>query len=584
MATSTQPAAGAAAAIGRLDGDGSTADILLETLAACGVDYIFANFGTDYPAIIESIARHGSPGLPPIPRVVLAQHEMAAISAATGYAQVTGRPQAVMVHVDVGTANLGAGVHNACRTRVPVLIFAGLAPLTAHGELTGGRDNVVHYVQDVYDQPGIVRQYVKFDYELRTPHQAAEIVARALQLAAAAPAGPVYLTGSREVMEQRAPRPAAAPATALPELGAATPQAVEALLQSLRAAERPLLVTSYAGQQPGAVEALVRFAERFGVGVVETRVRCVNFPTDHPLHLGFAAAPLLAGADLVLVVDSDVPWVPSRAHPAPDTTIVRIDADPLISRIPYHAFPATRLLQGSAALILDQLSAAEHVAGEAERIAARGAWCAERHRQQRQAWSGRAESGDRLTAARLSRIVAEAAGDDALFVNEAVTNAGHVLEQMPRRRAGQLIENGGSGLGWGLGAAFGARLARGGERGPVVALLGDGAYFFGVPAAVHWAQRAYDAPFLTVLYNNAGWQAVENALLTVHPSGDAARSGETQSRFPEPPELSRVVAMVDGYGCRVDTPAQAEAAVAAGLEAVRRGVPAVIDARLAADS
>src|SRR5690606_1380387 len=113
------------------------------TMAASGVDYIFANFGTDYPGLIESLARHSRPGLPPVPKVVIAQHEMVGVSAAMGYTQVTGRPQVVMVHVDVGTQNLGAGVHNASRSRVPVLLFAGLAPLTAFGEMKGGKDNPV---------------------------------------------------------------------------------------------------------------------------------------------------------------------------------------------------------------------------------------------------------------------------------------------------------------------------------------------------------------------------------------------------------------------------------------------------------
>ncbi|HVI86238.1 MAG TPA: thiamine pyrophosphate-binding protein, partial [bacterium] len=143
----------------------TAAEALIEALRLNGIDLVFANLGTDHPPLIEAFAKFRALGRP-APRVLLCPHEVVALSAAHGFAQATGRPQALIVHVDAGTANLGGAVHNAARTRVPVLIVAGRTPFTDRGELRGSRDAFVQFLQDVYDQAGIVRPYVKWEYEL----------------------------------------------------------------------------------------------------------------------------------------------------------------------------------------------------------------------------------------------------------------------------------------------------------------------------------------------------------------------------------------------------------------------------------
>ena len=89
------------------------------------------------------------------------------------------------------------------RGRVPVFIFAGAAPFTITGELPGGRNEFIHWIQDVRDQRGIMRDYVKYDNEIRTGRNVKQLVHRALQIARSEPAGPVYLVGPREVMEEQ---------------------------------------------------------------------------------------------------------------------------------------------------------------------------------------------------------------------------------------------------------------------------------------------------------------------------------------------------------------------------------------------
>src|SRR6185295_14392706 len=281
---------------------------LLEALAQAGVSHIFANFGSDHPALIEAIAEARAHGRP-IPAVITCPNEMVALSCAHGHAQVSGRAQAVLVHVDCGTQALGGAVHNAARGRVPVFIFAGLSPFTQEGELRGSRNEFIHWLQDVPDQRGIVRQYVKYENELRTGRNVKQIVFRALQFAHSDPRGPVYVVGAREVLEERTDPavvdPAGWPPVAplpLPDDGAAE------IAAALAAAVRPLVVTSYLGRRPAAVAELLRLCRRLGVGVLESVPSFVNYPHDDALYQSShwnqpVQNPALAAADVVLVID-----------------------------------------------------------------------------------------------------------------------------------------------------------------------------------------------------------------------------------------------------------------------------------------
>src|ERR1700722_6578753 len=240
----------------------------LKALVEAGVSYIFANFGTDHPPILESLAQAHANGQP-VPQVITCPHEMVALSAAHGYAQATGRAQAVLVHVDVGTQSLGGAVHNASKGRVPVLLFAGISPITQEGELRGSRNEWVHWVQDVLDQRGIVRGYVKYENEIRTGRNINQIVHRALQIAQSDPQGPVYLTAAREVLGEDVP----SAAVHEPKLwrpvapGAMEPSAAALIAEDLMASRRPLVISSYLGRNPAAVGELVTLCHSLGIGV-----------------------------------------------------------------------------------------------------------------------------------------------------------------------------------------------------------------------------------------------------------------------------------------------------------------------------
>src|SRR5215468_4243954 len=176
----------------------SVAEAYLALLAERGVEYLFANPGTDFAPIVEAYAKSAHTGTP-MPKPIIGTHENRACSMAHGYAVASGKVPAVMVHVSVGTANALCGILNACRANTPILFSAGRSPLTEEG-LAGARDTYIHWAQEMFDQAGMLREMVKWDYELRNAAQLETVVDRALTLATSPPEGPVYLSLPREVL------------------------------------------------------------------------------------------------------------------------------------------------------------------------------------------------------------------------------------------------------------------------------------------------------------------------------------------------------------------------------------------------
>ena len=115
----------------------STAHYFLEGLTDIGVDYIFANLGTDHVSLIEELARWDSDGRQH-PQVILCPHEVVAVHMAAGYALATGRGQAVFVHVDAGTAN--ACMANCWDRAIPTSTSSRIAliPPASCGRMSNG--------------------------------------------------------------------------------------------------------------------------------------------------------------------------------------------------------------------------------------------------------------------------------------------------------------------------------------------------------------------------------------------------------------------------------------------------------------
>lgn len=555
------------------------AERLLKLAAGYGADYIFANLGSDHPAFIEGFARMRERG-ERMPQVIVCPHEMTALSAAHGYAMVTRRPQLVLVHVDVGTQNLGGSVHNAARGRVPAIILAGLSPVTENAGRPGGRNEFIHDLQDAPRQGDIVAQYMKWTYELRAPEAVEDVLRRAVQIATMEPQGPVYLSGAREVWEAPASQSSEVSAEEMrewpaPAIGGLPPHAVDSIKDALSGAHRPLAITSYLGRSPEAVRSLVRLSEAVGIAVTEVSPSYMNFPGTHPHHLGYHRNTLVEDADFLLLLDVDVPWLKSKVRPAAGARIAHIDVDPVKAGMGFWHYPCHWSFQADAAQALDQVL--EAIGSEPPGRQARLEWIAA-SQASLATESKPAESGA-ITPVELSRALSALVNDRTVVVFESPTATEIIPSVLKLSEPGSYLNSGGTGLGWGINAAIGAKLAR--PSSEVLALVGDGCYQFGVPSSAYWVASTYRVPFLTVIFNNGGWNAPKFSTLGVHPKGAAEARDTFWATMTAGMHLEKIAAAsgdVAAYNVR-ERDDLAETLSEAMTE-VRAGRPAVVDVAL----
>ncbi|MGC9197143.1 MAG: thiamine pyrophosphate-requiring protein [Syntrophobacteraceae bacterium] len=548
----------------------TTAQAYLKLLGERGVEYLFANAGTDFAPLIDAFACYAAMGQTTV-KPVAVPHENVAVAMAHGYYLATGKPQAVMVHVNVGTANALNGIINAARDHIPILFTAGRTPLTEHG-LTGSRDLYIHWAQESFDQASMIREYVKWDYELRNFTQLEAVVDRALEIARSEPKGPVYLTLPREVLAEAHDK---FTLSALPVRGAGgllhpDPRDIEAGAEMLAASKSPLIITSSIASSAGAVEALAEFAERFAIPTVAFNQRTLCFPTKSPMHAGFTPAPLLGEADVIVVLESDVPWYPSAQRPSRECKVIQAGIDPLYSRYPIRSFPCDLALRADPGTAIRMLGEAlsRKMANMGEKIAQRFSRIEALHNEQRSAWRKereKARGSFPLDPVWVSHCIDAIKDEQTVLVNEYDL----VLSQVELERPGSYFgASAAGGLGWGLGASLGLKLAW--PEKTVITTVGDGSYMFGNPTPFHFVSRSMDLPTLTVIFNNRCWNAVRRANATIYPEGWAKKANSFPLTDLSPsPDFEKIVSASGGYGERVEKPNEVLPALQRGLHAVR---------------
>src|SRR5215472_15639060 len=520
----------------------TTAEAYLELLRDRGIEYFLGNAGTDFAPLVEAFARFEAEGRP-APRPLVIPHEFVAVSMGHGYYLGAGRPLAVMVHVTVGTGNASTAIISASRANVPMLMSAGRTPVTEEG-LPGSRDLHIHWAQESFDQAAMLREYVKWDYELRNSVQLESVVDRALEMMLADPMGPVYLTLPREVLASRtaaltvsSPSRRRAKSPRFPD-----PAHIDEAARLLARASAPLILTSAAGRDAATVAALVELAEAGGIGLVE----------------------------------ADVPWYPSVQKPPAGTPIIHLGVDPFFSRYPMRSYPCDLPIAATPSAALPLLAEAVRRHADPAAVTARAARVAAEHRRRQAAWEAAgAEQASKSTIgfAWAARAIQDVVDENTVVVNEYPLDRRHASFTRPGSYFGSPHS---SGLGFGLGAALGVKLAR--PEATVIATVGDGAYFFSQPVSCHFVEQAHRLPLLTVIFNNQRWEAVKGSVLGLYPQGRAKATG----RFPlsdltPSPHFEEIIKAVDGYGERVERPGDLGAALKRGLAAVHEGRPALLN-------
>jgi len=563
------------------------AEAIFQLLVACGVDHVFLNPGTDTAPLQEALVALSADG-ERVPTLVPCLYENVALAAAHGSFLVTRRPQLVVVHVDVGTQNLGGNVHNAMRGQAGVVILAGRAPYTVDGAVPGSRDRAIQWQQDVTDQIGIVRPYVKWAHELTRVDTLYQLLPRAVQLAASEPAGPVYMTAAREVLMERPDggsvdlsmarrtRPLVSPA--------GDAQALDQLAEWLAGAQAPLAITGNLGRHPEAVQPLVELADTLGMRVADARGP-LNVPFDHPLVVE-NVSEAVREADVVLLLDVDVPWIPRQVTPSAGGRIAQIDIDPLKETMALWGFPVDLPIQADTSKALPALLAAvERRASATARLEwtqRREKYAAERaaRQQARAASLGGLRTRRPIAAEWVGAALAERLPRESIVLDEMVTSSDAVRRFLGRTRPGSLLSAGAPGLGWALGGAVGVRLAAPDQT--VVALVGDGSFVFGSPVAALWAAQQAHAPFLAIILNNYGYNASKMPVLGLFPDGASQRADAFPGvRFATPPDYAALARSCHAFGERVEDPSELVAAIDRGLAAVAAGQAAVLDVALA---
>jgi acetolactate synthase-1/2/3 large subunit len=540
---------------------------LLARLKAVGVDYIFANSGTDFPPIIEGLAEATAKDVP-LPTALVMPHEGAAMAMAHGYYLATGRAQAVMAHTNVGLANCAIGAINAAVENIPVLLFSGRTPVTEKNRF-GARTVPIGWGQEMRDQAALVREASKWDYELRFPEQAGELVDRAYAIANSTPKGPVYMSLPREVLcEPYTPDDLASPPTMAPVKIAPDPDLIASAAELLANARRPVIFAQHGAGSAEAFAALAELTRQWAIPVCQYWAVQLALATDHEMNAGNDPATLIEEADVILVLDSLAPWSANEHRPRPDAMVIQLGPDPLRARMPVRNFRsdisiACELADGILALAgaMDQLTA-QNLRYAQKNIEDRRAELRRTGRETRPMPRG-THNETPLNAGLVAEFVSKAiAGKDAVLLSER----GCPMPPMTltHHRAWYQEPHSG-GLGWSFPAALGMQLAEPDRL--VVATMGDGSYMFANPVACHQIAEALELPILLIILNNSEWAAVRHSVLDIYPDGYAAKANAMPLTGLSPvPDFTKVAEASRAWARRVTDAAGLEAALADALD------------------
>ncbi len=508
------------------------ADWLLEALEADGVEMLFGNPGSTELPLLDALGRRDAP------RYVLGLHEGVVMGMADGYAQQSGRLAAVNVHVQPGLANAMAGILNAARARVPLLVTVGQ-------QATGLLDEAPFLGGDVI---GMASSVAKAAWEVPSPTELAAFYSRAVRTALEDPPGPVVLSLPLDVQygavdEAPAPTPPP-PAAPRPE-----PAAVAAVASRLEVARAPVILAGDAVRDGAADVAAL--ADALGAPIWgEPFAAQVGVPTDHPLYRGllpgFAAdiRDALSGHDVVLALGMPV-FRCFGESPGPalrdGQALIHVEVDPA---------EIGRVIAPDLGVCADPAAMAEALAVRRPdaRAAGRGSEWRERIAAERRAARAALDGAGRtapVSPAGLCAALGRGVGASDLVVDEALT-AGRLLRRALPRTGGSWLAHRGSALGWGLPAAVGAALADRDRR--VMAIQGDGGVLFGLSAL--WTAAAESLPLALVIADNGGYEILR--------AGLEAFTGRAEGPWP---------------GITLDAPRPDLAALARGFGADATAVP-----------
>jgi acetolactate synthase-1/2/3 large subunit len=585
-------------------------EALIRAAADLGSDYVFSSSGSEWAPVWEAYARRAEAGVETLPYVDVT-HETTAVGMATGYAAVTGRPQVVLLHAAAGLLQGANAIHGALLADAPLVVCSGES--TGYGDAAGPDPGSQWYrnLSVVGGPQAVAAPFTKWACAAADVSVLYGMVKRAGELAAQAPAGPVYVNTPVETLLARwRPSPSDKPAPA-PGRTVADPRDVDAAARLIAAAKNPVLATETAGRDPAAFAALVELAELLAIPVVEPQsALCSNFPRTSLLHAGGELAPLADEADLVILLGCRAPWYPPSAKPGAATVLV-IDETPHRPHIAYQVLTADRYVGGEMAATLRALTAAIRAIGvDQAAVAARrqrlaGAYLkSEASRSLAESTAAaRGEAGDGhgpvdagdgpvdasddpvdagdgpVDPVAVVAALREAIGLEAVVVDETITHsrliAKHLMAETPGRY--RYVQGG---LGQGLGVALGVKLALGPDR-LVAFTVGDGSWLYNPVLPGLMASAQYGLPVLIVVFNNGKYLSMRHNHRRVYPDSVAARTGyQLGVDLSAQPDVAAVASAAGAAGFTVSAGRELGPALKEAIAAVRGGRTAVVNVSL----
>ncbi len=559
------------------------AEAFLEICNANGIDNIFFNPGGDLAPINAAALKYYALGRP-APKLSLCLHESVALTAAYGHYVVSGKPQIVLVHSELGTQQVAGAMHNAQWGRIPVVLMAGLmAPAQ-------GRTN---WNDEPYDQRLITRNSVKWDHEIKVDEDIHEVLQKAINISLTEPRGPVYLTYPRDTLAQRINRrePDSYKGDIEP-LPPADRIQLEKIADTLLAAENPLIVAGSIERHHESVDKLVELAETLCTPVVPGLTR-MNFPTTHPLCAGMEEMgggirgnEPFAEADVILALDYDLPYVPAGIFPKESATILHIDIDPLTQGRPLWGRGADVFITADSREAIPSLTeiVRNKLTPELEvRLRERYGILEKKYSKQREdnRVMAKSKSSEKpISADWAGYCINEILDEDTVLVNHLISQSSSIAGQVDRIKPGTLCACAGGSIMWALGAALGVKAALPDRT--VVSVMTDGGFVWGCPVASLWSSNVYKLPFLSVIFNNQSYGAIRTLVERMSETQMTEEMGFISGiDISPPPDYALVAESCGGYGKIVTEPGDVLPVLKEALGEVKKGRPAVVDIRLA---
>lgn len=538
-------------------------EAMLLRLKQLGVDFFFANPGTEFVSVIQAFQSLKETA---VPKPTLAAHEFQAISMAYGSYLATQRPQAVMTHANVGAANALIGLIGAARMNIPIIFIAGMTSFSERGT-TGARNKLIHWSQDARDAAGLYREYVKWDVEVQDASTLYDVLDRAYAIAMTPPYGPVAIRIARDILirEDIGAVPLAPQVRALSR-STPTAQEMQQVSGSLESATKVLLITNRLGLDTEAVKLLSRLSDRHGLAVVTPDDFYMSFPHNHPNHLGFRHSSALREADLVIVLDTEVPWYPLENGPRDDAQVIHVGSDPLFQSIPIRSHRGDSFVRSDPRQFLLAL---DHARPKEALVVGRNSWIQLKKIDSRKSPRTLA---DGLDAQGVSSVLSEILDKNTTLINEL----GLVPETLACQYPGQYFRSGSaSPLGWGVGCGLGIALGK--PEQTIIVCVGDGVFYFSpVLAALTFAAEKKIA-FLLVVLNNGGMRSIAGAAQEFYP-GLPADSPLTDF-YTEGIHFENCATFASGLGLRATSQVELRQALRRGLDfAKSERRPVVINA------